>query len=92
MATPDKFQSGAEHDEYVVSEFNLNVDRVAEIATGADHVEYSLWTVSMFRLYGCLLIGYLCATMNGFDGSVMGYTVFDPLKDPTNVFTVVSTP
>lgn len=91
MATPDKLPSEVEHDEHTVSELNLNVDRVAEIANGADQVEYSLWTISMFRLYGCLLIGYLCATTNGFDGSVMGYGVCDTLKDFANVFIVAST-
>ncbi|KAJ5771387.1 lactose permease [Penicillium nucicola] len=50
----------------------VDVDEAAELATGVGDAKPSLWTTSMFRLYGCLLIGYLCATVNGFDGAVMG--------------------
>ena len=35
-------------------------------------IKYSPWTRRMFRLYGCLLVGYFGATTNGYDGSVMG--------------------
>lgn len=30
-----------------------------------------LWTRRMFRLYGILLLGYLCIVLQGFDGSLM---------------------
>jgi hypothetical protein len=42
------------------------------IADEVVHNKPSPFTLGMLRLYGCLLIGYLCATMNGFDGAVMG--------------------
>jgi hypothetical protein len=31
-----------------------------------------LWTKRMFRLYGILLLGYLCIVLQGYDGSLMG--------------------
>ncbi|KAL1893482.1 hypothetical protein Sste5346_006310 [Sporothrix stenoceras] len=48
------------------------VEDAVMIADRAEHAKVSPWTISMLRLYGCLLIGYLCACMNGYDGSVMG--------------------
>lgn len=41
----------------------------------ADQVEakpLSPWTPSMFRLYLVLSCAYLCGSMNGYDGSLMG--------------------
>lgn len=72
MAKSEEFEKGAQHEEHPSSSGHLNLDEAAELAMGADHAKSSLWTISMIRLYGCLLIGYLCATVNGFDGSVMG--------------------
>ena len=65
----------AEHDDYPVASHRPNVEEAIGIATGAERKSYSLWTLSMLRLYSCLLVGYLCATVNGFDGSVMGYVL-----------------
>lgn len=66
-------QKGGQHVEHPLASHQFNVEEAVEIATGAYGKKYSLWTLSMLRLYGCLLIGYLCATVNGFDGAVMGY-------------------
>lgn len=65
MATETKMSTDApDHEELV--------DQAIELAYANSEARPSLWTWSMFRLYGCLLIGYLCACTNGFDGSVMG--------------------
>lgn len=48
------------------------VDEAVQLAHDVSGVEYSPYTLSMFRLYGCLLIAYLCGCLNGFDGSLMG--------------------
>lgn len=66
-------EKAAQHVEHTLGTPGVNVEAAVEIAEGVDLTKYSPWTWSMFRLYGCLLIGYLCATVNGFDGAVMGY-------------------
>lgn len=43
-----------------------------QLAEAVTATEYSPWTRNMFRLYGCLLIAYLCGCLNGYDGSLMG--------------------
>ncbi|KAH6716204.1 putative MFS monosaccharide transporter [Leptodontidium sp. MPI-SDFR-AT-0119] len=61
-------QHAEQHDPAVTT-----IDDVTVLAAeGLEQAKQSPWTISMLRLYGCLLIGYLCATTNGFDGSVMG--------------------
>ncbi|PLN81783.1 MFS general substrate transporter [Aspergillus taichungensis] len=30
------------------------------------------WSRAMLQLYACMLVGYLCSALNGFDGSLMG--------------------
>ena len=72
LSEPESEKS-AQHVEHPLGTPRVNVEEAVEIAEGVDQTKYSLWTWSMFRLYGCLLIGYLCATVNGFDGAVMGY-------------------
>jgi hypothetical protein len=74
MASQNKKDAAvAQHVEALADqEHNITAVEATMIADEADHAKPSLWTVSMLRLYGCLFIGYLCATMNGFDGSVMG--------------------
>jgi hypothetical protein len=37
----------------------------------AVHTKQSPWTSSMWKLYGCLTIAYLCGCLNGYDGSLM---------------------
>ncbi|GAB1217444.1 hypothetical protein ATERTT37_006683 [Aspergillus terreus] len=49
-----------------------DVGDAIELAQQAASAKYSPWTPSMFRLYGCLTIAYLCGCLNGYDGSLMG--------------------
>ncbi|RLM00075.1 hypothetical protein CFD26_105778 [Aspergillus turcosus] len=49
-----------------------DVGDAIELAQQAASAKYSPWTLSMFRLYGCLTIAYLCGCLNGYDGSLMG--------------------
>ncbi|KAL4998338.1 general substrate transporter [Aspergillus recurvatus] len=42
------------------------------VAHDALNAKYSPLTWSMLRLYLCLIIPYLCGTLNGYDGSLMG--------------------
>lgn len=53
------------------TEFRQAKDAV-RLSEDAVHVKQSPWTLGMFRLYGCLVIAYLCGCLNGYDGSVMG--------------------
>lgn len=48
------------------------VVEATELDDQLQDIKYSPWTRHMFRLYGCLLVGYFGATTNGYDGSVMG--------------------
>lgn len=48
------------------------VDEAVQLAHDVSDVVYKPYTLSMFRLYGCILIAYLCGCLNGFDGSLMG--------------------
>ncbi|KAJ5691750.1 hypothetical protein N7462_001173 [Penicillium macrosclerotiorum] len=43
-----------------------------QLAEAVQSMKCSPWTASMFRLYGCLIIAYLCGCLNGYDGSLMG--------------------
>lgn len=42
------------------------------VAHDALNTKYNPFTLSMLRLYLCLLIPYLCGCLNGYDGSLMG--------------------
>lgn len=87
-------RKGAEHEEHPSAIHHFDVAEAVGIATSADERRYSLWTLSMLRLYGCLLIGYLCATVNGFDGAVMGcvLAIIQFLETPTNSSSAESMP
>lgn len=63
-----------EKAEVVLLEENTGqeIDNALRIMEGALEAKYSPWTRSMFRLYGCLTIAYLCGCLNGYDGSLMG--------------------
>jgi hypothetical protein len=74
------------HDDHHDLNGDVSVEEAAIIADGAAHIKPSPWTLSMLRLYGCLLIGYLCATTNGFDGAVMGFVASSPLKVLINLY------
>jgi hypothetical protein len=43
-----------------------------QLAHEVDETKYKPFTLSMFRLYGVLLVAYLCGCLNGYDGSLMG--------------------
>lgn len=43
-----------------------------KLAHDASETKYSPYTLSMWRLYGCLWVAYLCGCLNGYDGSLMG--------------------
>lgn len=43
-----------------------------QLAEGSLEAKYNPWTKSLSRLYGCLIIAYLCGCLNGYDGSLMG--------------------
>jgi hypothetical protein len=44
----------------------------ARVAHDALNGKYSPWTGAMISLYIVLIVPYLCGTLNGFDGSLMG--------------------
>lgn len=50
------------------------LEEVEEVRVAHDalNMKYSPFTVSMFRLYLCLVVPYLCGCLNGYDGSLMG--------------------
>lgn len=43
-----------------------------KLAEEVANVHHSPRTASMFRLYCCLILAYLCGCLNGHDGSLMG--------------------
>ncbi|KAF3386839.1 Lactose permease [Penicillium rolfsii] len=68
--TLEQFEGG---DGMESKEKNLQETSDAiQLAEAVDSTNYNPWTPSMFRLYGCLMIAYLCGCLNGYDGSLMG--------------------
>ncbi|KAJ5832531.1 hypothetical protein N7474_000842 [Penicillium riverlandense] len=62
-----------EHAEVVAEKHDLQeTSEAIQLAEAVTTTQYSPWTASMFRLYGCLLVAYLCGCLNGYDGSLMG--------------------
>jgi hypothetical protein len=61
-------RDGAEGNEKGLQETSDAI----QLAEAVESTKYSPWTASMFRLYGCLMIAYLCGCLNGYDGSLMG--------------------
>ncbi|RDW69772.1 MFS sugar transporter-like protein [Coleophoma cylindrospora] len=51
---------------------DAKVVEAVQLAQDVSDTKYSPYTWSMFRLYGCLCIAYLCGCLNGYDGSLMG--------------------
>lgn len=47
-------------------------DQVVQLSYAAETTKLQLWTPSMLRLYGVLLVGYLGIVSQGFDGALMG--------------------
>ncbi len=48
------------------------IEEAVVISHLAESAQPKLWTRRMFRLYGILLLGYLCIVLQGYDGSLMG--------------------
>jgi hypothetical protein len=68
--TLEQFEGGNEMES---KEKNLQETSDAiQLAEAVESTKCSPWTPSMFRLYGCLVIAYLCGCLNGYDGSLMG--------------------
>lgn len=49
-----------------------DVGAAVQLSHDVTAAKYSPWTASMWRLYGCLWVAYLCGCLNGYDGSLMG--------------------
>ncbi|KAK5447933.1 hypothetical protein LTS15_009432 [Exophiala xenobiotica] len=60
-----------ENTPTVVQEKEINVVNADFAAALADNPP-SPWGKGHLALYGCCLVVYLCSTMNGYDGSLMG--------------------
>ena len=71
-------QSEVVHDKQSVSEHTefpsdlQHAGHAIQLAEDADKAVYRPFSASMWRLYGCLAIAYLCGCLNGYDGSLMG--------------------
>lgn len=65
-------KSQEQHQEFADRKDNREIGEAVELAEQVAAARYSPWTPSLLRLYGCLLIGYLCGCLNGYDGSLMG--------------------
>lgn len=77
MAASDRLSAGKASEDIVVemsadSSQPRDVDEAVEIAQLIEHERPNLWTKRMFRLYGILLLGYMCIILQGYDGSLMG--------------------
>ncbi|PQE07896.1 lactose permease protein [Rutstroemia sp. NJR-2017a WRK4] len=48
------------------------IGEAVQLAHDVEDAKPSPFTASMVRLYGCLLVAYLCGCLNGYDGSLMG--------------------
>ncbi|KAL3463526.1 general substrate transporter [Aspergillus heterothallicus] len=66
MADEKIAKPGAEQHEAVAETEEV------QVAHDALNGKYSPWTWNMFRLYIILIVPYLCGTLNGYDGSLMG--------------------
>jgi hypothetical protein len=58
------------HIDDMDSEFR-DAKVAVHLSEEAVHIKQSPWTSSMWKLYGCLTIAYLCGCLNGYDGSLM---------------------
>ncbi|KAL6802928.1 general substrate transporter [Trichoderma sp. SZMC 28013] len=52
--------------------YTEDVDETVHVTQLLGDAKPKLWTKRMFRLYGILLLGYLCIVLQGYDGSLMG--------------------
>lgn len=69
---PEKTQVVYNEKTEIRHTVTTKVDEVVGLAQDEAQARYSPWTGSMWRLYGCLWIAYLCGCLNGYDGSLMG--------------------
>jgi hypothetical protein len=69
MAEPEK-ETHISGEQTV--EHSHDTGAAVQLAHDVDNTVYSPWTMTMFRLYSCLIIAYLCGCLNGYDGSLMG--------------------
>lgn len=51
---------------------SADTDEAVELSELLQHRKPKLLTKRMFRLYGILLLGYMCIILQGYDGSLMG--------------------
>ncbi|PGH14335.1 hypothetical protein AJ79_03157 [Helicocarpus griseus UAMH5409] len=74
MSRPSDTERAQQGQAHETSQDNdaAAIDDAVQLATSVASVKPNPWTLSMFRLYGCLTIAYLCGCLNGYDGSVMG--------------------
>ncbi|PGH15984.1 hypothetical protein AJ80_05360 [Polytolypa hystricis UAMH7299] len=68
----DTEKTDAQFHETIPGSHGVAVDDALLLAAESSMENLSPWTLSMFRLYGCLAIAYLCGCLNGYDGSLMG--------------------
>ncbi|OKP04969.1 Lactose permease [Penicillium subrubescens] len=66
-----RFEGGRDGVECNEKDLQQTSDAI-QLAEAVESTKCSPWTASMFRLYGCLMITYLCGCLNGYDGSLMG--------------------
>ncbi|KAI4797177.1 general substrate transporter [Aureobasidium sp. EXF-8845] len=64
-------KDGVTHIDDMDNEFR-DAKVAVHLSEEAVHIKQSPWTSSMWKLYGCLTIAYLCGCLNGYDGSLMG--------------------
>jgi hypothetical protein len=69
--TLEQFEVGRDGVEGKEKDLQETSDAI-QLAEAVASTKYNPWTASMFRLYGCLMIAYLCGCLNGYDGSLMG--------------------
>lgn len=71
----DDKKAATHHTEEVLHTLDstdIKIDNIVALVQDESSQKYSPWTPSMWRLYGVLLVAYLCGCLNGYDGSLMG--------------------
>jgi hypothetical protein len=63
-------KDGVTHVDDLDNEFR-DAKFAVQLSEEAVYIKQSPWTSSMWKLYGCLAIAYLCGCLNGYDGSLM---------------------
>jgi hypothetical protein len=63
-------KDGVTHVDDLDNEFR-DAKIAVQLSEEAVHMKQSPWTSSMWKLYGCLAIAYLCGCLNGYVGSLM---------------------